>query len=56
VKLIFDRGNPKQVVKNHQQVAPDDWAGLGLPAKEELKGIRFEVMVRVFPPNLGCMS
>lgn len=48
VKLIFDRGNPKQLIKNHQLVAPDDWAGLGLPAKEELEGIHFEVMVR--PP------
>lgn len=44
VKLIFDRGNPKQVIRNHQRVEPSDWAGLGLPAQEELGGIHFEVM------------
>ncbi|EKM54954.1 uncharacterized protein PHACADRAFT_255202 [Phanerochaete carnosa HHB-10118-sp] len=44
VKLIFDRGSLKQVAKNHQRVDPSDWAGLGLPAKEELGGIHLEVM------------
>lgn len=45
VKLIFDRGNPKQIIKNHQRVAEAEWADLGLPTKEELKFINFEVMV-----------
>ncbi|KAF7800300.1 hypothetical protein EIP86_011548 [Pleurotus ostreatoroseus] len=44
VKLIFDRGNPKQVIKNHQRVDPSDWAGLGLPAQEEIGNIHLEVM------------
>ena len=45
VKLIFDRGNPKQVVKNHQRVSPEDWEGLGLPTKDQIPHIHFEAMV-----------
>lgn len=44
MKLIFDRGNPKQVIKNHQRVLPAEWADLGLPTQEELEGLHFEVM------------
>ncbi|KAF8573891.1 hypothetical protein K439DRAFT_1373981, partial [Ramaria rubella] len=44
VKLIYDRGNPKQVIKNHQRVPPEDWEAVGLPKKEEIRNIEFEVM------------
>jgi hypothetical protein len=44
VKLIYDRGNPKQVIKNHQRVPPEDWQAVGLPKKEEIPNIEFEVM------------
>ncbi|KAI0801970.1 hypothetical protein BC629DRAFT_1591626 [Irpex lacteus] len=44
VKLIFDRGNPKQVIKNHQRVSQDDWEGLGLPTKDQIPHIHFEAM------------
>ena len=44
VKLLFDRGNPKQVFKNHQRVAPAEWPALGLPSAEEISNIHFEAM------------
>ncbi|KIJ47284.1 hypothetical protein M422DRAFT_118388, partial [Sphaerobolus stellatus SS14] len=44
VKLIYDRGNPKQVIKNHQRIPPDEWEAVGLPKKEEIPNIEFEVM------------
>lgn len=43
VKLIFDRGNPKQVIKNHQLVPPEQWGDLGLPTKEQIPFLDFEV-------------
>lgn len=51
IKLIFDRGNPKQIVKNHQRVTEDQWADLGLPTKEEVKFLHLEVMVWNFLSN-----
>lgn len=44
--MIIDRGNPKQVIKNHQLIAEADWAGLGFPTKDEIPNIQFECMVR----------
>ncbi|KAI0685630.1 hypothetical protein BC835DRAFT_1383153 [Cytidiella melzeri] len=44
VKLIFDRGNPKQVVKNHQRVTEDQYDALGIPSKEQAPHIHFEAM------------
>ncbi|THG96576.1 hypothetical protein EW145_g7754 [Phellinidium pouzarii] len=52
VKLIYDRGTPKQALHNHVRVPPDAWAELGLPRAEELGGIRFEV-VNYHRPPLG---
>lgn len=45
VKLIYDRGNPKQVFQNRQMVPPEDWAGVGLPSPEDIPNIDFEVIV-----------
>ncbi|KAF8515685.1 hypothetical protein BU17DRAFT_76795 [Hysterangium stoloniferum] len=44
VKLIYDRGNPKQAFKNHQRVPPESWEAVGLPKKEEIPNIEFEVL------------
>jgi phosphatidylserine/phosphatidylglycerophosphate/cardiolipin synthase-like enzyme len=44
VKLLFDRGNPKQVIKNHQPVLPKQWASLGIPLPEEIPNIELQVM------------
>jgi hypothetical protein len=56
VKILFDRGDIKQVIKNHQLVAPEKWPRLGLPAREDIKGIQLEVMVRNSPNSLKCRS
>jgi hypothetical protein len=45
VKLLFDRGNPKQLIKNHQLVLPPQWKDLGIPLESEIKNIHLEVMV-----------
>ncbi|KAH8114265.1 hypothetical protein DFH11DRAFT_1596856 [Phellopilus nigrolimitatus] len=50
VKLIYDRGTPKQVLNNHAAVAPEDWAAVGLPRPDELAGIRLEVLNYHRPP------
>jgi hypothetical protein len=47
VKLIFDRGNPKQVLKNHQPVLEAQRKDLGIPLEHEVKNIHLEVMVRL---------
>ena len=47
VKLILDRGSPKQVFRNHQRVAEAEWDALGLPSREQAPNIAFECMVRV---------
>ncbi len=47
VKLIFDRGNPKQIYKNHQKVAEEEWGALGLPTRDQIPNIHFQAMVRV---------
>jgi hypothetical protein len=45
VKLIYDRGHPKQAIKNHQRVPPEGWETVGLPKKEEIPNLEFEVLV-----------
>ncbi|KAI0270588.1 hypothetical protein BC834DRAFT_1011250 [Gloeopeniophorella convolvens] len=52
VKLMYDRGNLKQVVSNHVVVKPDGWSKVGLPTEEELPGINLEV-VNYHRPPLG---
>lgn len=45
VKLIVDRGSPKQVIKNHIPIPASEWEGLNLPRQDEIPNIDFEVMV-----------
>jgi hypothetical protein len=47
VKLIFDRGNPKQVIKNHQRVLAAGWEALAIPLESEIPNLHLEVMVRL---------
>ncbi|RDX54088.1 hypothetical protein OH76DRAFT_1062134 [Lentinus brumalis] len=44
VKLIYDRGSPKQVFQNHLHIPPEEWEGLGLPKPDSIPGIDFETM------------
>ncbi|KAK8229092.1 hypothetical protein HDK77DRAFT_282760 [Phyllosticta capitalensis] len=54
VKIIYDRGSPKQVFNNHLHVAPDAWTapGIGLPAADEIPNVDMEV-VNFHRPVLG---
>ncbi|KAF2089467.1 phospholipase D/nuclease [Saccharata proteae CBS 121410] len=54
VKLIFDRGSPKQVFDNHLKVNGKDRAakGVGIPAPEEIPNVDLEV-VNYHRPVLG---
>ncbi|EPQ55823.1 hypothetical protein GLOTRDRAFT_138593 [Gloeophyllum trabeum ATCC 11539] len=46
VKLIYDRGTPKQFFKNHVQVKPNSgpWKGVELPDPSEIPNIDLEVI------------
>lgn len=44
VKLMYDRGNVKQAVKNRIMVKPIYWTRIGLPAQEEIPGVALEVI------------
>ena len=44
VKLMYDRGNVKQVVKNRILVKPIYWTRIGLPAQDEIPGVTLEVI------------
>lgn len=52
VKLMYDRGTPAQVVKNHAAVEPDAWEKVGLPSRDEIKNISLQV-VNYHRPVLG---
>ncbi|KAI0050745.1 hypothetical protein FA95DRAFT_1535710 [Auriscalpium vulgare] len=52
VKLMYDRGNLKQVVKNHVVVPPAGWSKVGLPEEHEIPGVQLEV-VNYHRPALG---
>ena len=52
VKLMYDRGTPSQILHNHAAVPPEKWSSVGLPAPEELQGIKLEV-VNYHRPPLG---
>ncbi|GJJ09337.1 hypothetical protein Clacol_003559 [Clathrus columnatus] len=43
VKLIYDRGNPKQIFQNRQTVPPEGWEEVGLPSQKEIPNVQFEV-------------
>ncbi|KAH9003737.1 hypothetical protein EDB86DRAFT_2889505 [Lactarius hatsudake] len=44
VKLMYDRGNVKQAVKNRIVVKPIYWTRIGLPAQDEIPGVALEVI------------
>lgn len=46
VKLIYDRGNWKQVFKNHQSVKPNTsaWDEVGLPSLDDIPNLQLEVI------------
>jgi len=52
VKLMYDRGNVKQAVKNRIVVKPIYWSRIGLPTEDEIPGVVLEV-VNYHRPLLG---
>ncbi|KAI9758879.1 MAG: hypothetical protein M4579_002763 [Chaenotheca gracillima] len=54
VKILYDRGNVKQVIDNHQNVAEADYIGgaIKLPSTEEIPNIDMQV-VNYHRPMLG---
>jgi len=44
IKLMYDRGNLKQVVKNRIIVKPVSWSKIGLPTEDEIPGVALEVI------------
>lgn len=54
VKLMYDRGTPSQILKNHADVPAKGWQApeVGLPSQEELKNISMQV-VNYHRPPLG---
>jgi hypothetical protein len=52
MKLMYDRGNLKQVVKHRVLVDPAYWSRIGLPAKDEIPNVALEV-INYHRPLLG---
>ena len=52
VKLMYDRGTPKQVIKNHAEVMPEEWEKVGLPNRDEITNLSLQV-VNYHRPVLG---
>ncbi|KAI0289144.1 hypothetical protein BC826DRAFT_914911 [Russula brevipes] len=52
MKLMYDRGNLKQVVKHRVLVDPAYWSRIGLPTEEEIPGVALEV-INYHRPLLG---
>ncbi|KAK7510409.1 hypothetical protein IWZ03DRAFT_301041, partial [Phyllosticta citriasiana] len=54
VKIIYDRGGPKQVFNNHLHVSSNKWTapGIGLPAADEIPNVDMEV-INSHHPILG---
>lgn len=46
VKIMYDRGSWEQLWNAHAPVRHSDWTPLDLPAKEDIKGLDMEVIVR----------
>lgn len=44
IKLMYDRGNLRQAVKNRVIVKPVYWSRIGLPAEDEIPGVALEVI------------
>jgi phosphatidylserine/phosphatidylglycerophosphate/cardiolipin synthase-like enzyme len=52
MKLMYDRGNLKQAVKNRIAVKPVFWSRIGLPTEDEIPGVALEV-INYHRPLLG---
>jgi hypothetical protein len=52
MKLMYDRGNLRQAVKNRIIVNPVYWSRIGLPSEDEIPGVSLEV-VNYHRPLLG---
>jgi phosphatidylserine/phosphatidylglycerophosphate/cardiolipin synthase-like enzyme len=44
MKLMYDRGNLRQAVKNRIIVKPVYWSRIGLPTEDEIPGVALEVI------------
>jgi phosphatidylserine/phosphatidylglycerophosphate/cardiolipin synthase-like enzyme len=53
-RMIYDRGNLKQVIKNHQPVTPKEWTGekLKIPPPQEIPNLDLKI-VNYHRPALG---
>ena len=52
IKLMYDRGNVKQAIKNRIVVKPVYWSRIGLPTEDEIPGVSLEV-INFHRPLLG---
>ena len=52
MKLMYDRSNLEQAVKNRIVVKPVHWSGIGLPTEDEIPGVALEV-INYHRPLLG---
>ena len=52
MKLMYDRGNVKQVINNRVVVKPMYWSRIGLPTEDEIPGVSLEV-INYHRPLLG---
>lgn len=52
IKLMYDRGNFKQAIKNRIMVKPMYWSRIGLPTEDEIPGVSLEV-INFHRPILG---
>ncbi|KAJ7632146.1 hypothetical protein FB45DRAFT_494404 [Roridomyces roridus] len=54
MKIIYDRGSPRQVLQNHYVVEPKEYTGknVGMPAPEEIPNIDLQV-INYHRPMLG---
>jgi len=52
MKLMYDRSNLKQAVKNRIVVKPVHWSRIGLPTEDEIPGVALEV-INYHRPLLG---
>lgn len=55
VKIMYDRGTPSQIFKNHASVSPEAWEELLLPRPEDMPNIDLQV-VNFHRPPLGTHS
>lgn len=56
VKLMFDRANLMQFLRNRQRVGPEQWKNFGLPTQDQIRNIHLEVIVRFFCTHYSFAS